>query len=301
MLGTERNPLTVDQGINRAHIASGLALMCLLCLLASPPAWPRDVLQNFVLAAKANDMAFVQRMPELGLDDRSRDGLRNNLLMLALREGGEDLALALLEQAAWQQKAVLEHQNQLAETPLMISAVKGLERATKRLIELGAEVNRPGWTALHYAATSGSVAVIKLLGEHSAYIDAVSPNSTTPLMMAARFNHRPAAAALIELGADPTITNQAGLSARDYAKEQNNNDLVFWLELEEISFTNRYLKRLPQVRPDATLRDVVEQAGGEVVTVRPSQAEGLKPGESYVDRLPEVPPAQGVEVLPGVR
>jgi len=300
-LDTERHPHLTNQRNNRTRTTSGFAVALALGLLVSMPAWPRDVLQTFVLAAKANDVAFVQRLPELGLDERSRDGLRNNLLMLALREGGEDLALNLLNQAVWQQKSVLEHQNQLAETPLMISALKGLERATKRLIELGAEVNRPGWTALHYAATSGSVAVIRLLGEHSAYVDAVSPNNTTPLMMAARFNHRPAAAALIELGADPTITNQAGLNARDYAKEQNNSDLAFWLELEEISFTNRYLKRLPQVRPDATLSDVVEQAGGEVVTVKPSQPEELKPGESYVDRLPEVRPAQGVEVLPGIR
>ena len=278
-----------------------LIASAVLCLSLSSPAWPRDALQSFILAAKANDVGFVQRMPELGLDNRSRDDLRNNLLMLALREGGEDLALALLDQAPWRDKTAAEHQNQLAETPLMIAAMKGLERATRRLIELGAEVNRPGWTALHYAATSGSVPVIKLLGEHNAYVDAVSPNNTTPLMMAARFNQRPAAAELIALGADPTITNQAGLTARDYAKEQDNKDLAFWLELEEISFTNRYLKRLPQVRPDATLSDVVEQAGGNVVTVQPSQPIELKPGEIATDRLPEVRPAQGVEVLPGVR
>jgi ankyrin repeat protein len=269
-------------------------------LSLSMPAWPRDVLQNFILAAKANDVSFLGRLPEMGLNPQSRDSLRNNLLMLALREEGEDLALALLGQAAWQDRAAIEHQNQLGETPLMIAAIKGLERAAKRLIELGADVNRPGWTALHYAATSGSVPVIKLLGEHNAYLDAVSPNNTTPLMMAARFNQRPAAAELIGMGADPTITNQAGLNARDYAKEQNNNDLAFWLELEEISFTNRYLKRLPQVTPESTLTDVVNQVGGEVVTAKPSQPD-QNTGAILTDRLPQIGPAQGVEVLPGIR
>lgn len=279
-----------------------LIAAAVLGLLLSMPAWPRDVLQNFILAAKANDVSFINRLPEMGLDPQSRDSLRNNLLMLALREGGEDLALALLGQPAWQDKAAVEHQNQLAETPLMIAAIKGLERASKRLIELGAAVNRPGWTALHYAATSGSVPVIKLLGEHNAYVDAVSPNNTTPLMMASRFNHRPAASELIQLGADPTITNQAGLNARDYAMEKGNRDLAFWLELEEISFTNRYLKRLPNIRPEATLSDVVEQSGGQVVTVRPTQPEP-NPGADGLatDRLPQVPPAQGVEVVPGIR
>jgi ankyrin repeat protein len=285
-------------------VVTGAALSLLAPLLVvlctSQTALARDSLQTFILAAKANESGFVSRLPELGLDSQSRDGLRNNLLMLALREGGEDLALALMAQPAWQDRAVVEHQNQLAETPLMIAAIKGLERAARRLIELGAEVNRPGWTALHYAATAGSVPVIKLLGEHSAYVDAVSPNSTTPLMMAARFNQRPAAAELIALGADPTITNQSGLNARDYAKEQNNNDLAFWLELEEISFTNRYLRRLPKVTPDSTLNDVVNQVGGEVVTVQPSQPD-TKPDGIATDRLPQVGPAQGVEVLPGIR
>ena len=279
---------------------TGLVFLVGLC--GPMAAWPRDSLQSFVLAAKANDASFLGRLPELGLDAQSRDSLRNNLLMLALREAGEDLALAMLSQPDWQGLQVIEHQNQLGETPLMIAAIKGLDRAVKRLVEIGAEVNRPGWTALHYAATSGSVAVIRLLGEHSAYVDAMSPNNTTPLMMASRFNHRPAAAELIQLGADPTITNQAGLNARDYAKEQGNRDLAFWLELEEISFTNRYLKRLPNLRPDATLSDVVEQSGGEVVTVRPTRREPSSGADGLAtDRLPQVAPAQGVEVVPGIR
>jgi len=119
-------------------------------------------------------------------------------------------------------------------------------------------------------------------------------------MMAARFNQRPAAAELIALGADPSITNQSGLNARDYAKEQNNNDLVFWLELEEISFTNRYLRRLPKVTPDSTLNEIVNQVGGEVVTVQPSQTDTTPDGVP-TDRLPQIGPAQGVEVLPGIR
>jgi len=279
---------------------TGLVFLVGLC--GPMAAWPRDSLQSFVLAAKANDASFLGQLPELGLDAQSRDSLRNNLLMLALREAGEDLALAMLSQPDWQGLQVIEHQNQLGETPLMIAAIKGLDRAVKRLVEIGAEVNRPGWTALHYAATSGSVAVIRLLGEHSAYVDAMSPNNTTPLMMASRFNHRPAAAELIQLGADPTITNQAGLNARDYAKEQGNRDLAFWLELEEISFTNRYLKRLPNLRPDATLSDVVEQSGGEVVTVRPTQREPSSGADGLAtDRLPQAAPAQGVEVVPGIR
>jgi ankyrin repeat protein len=271
-------------------------LFLLLALgLVSPAAFARDALQSFGLAVRANDVSFVRQMPELGLNERTRDDLSNNLLMLAIRDDGEALVLALLKQPAWQSLEVLNYQNQLGETALMIAAVKGSVPVARALIGLGAEVNRAGWTPMHYAATSGQVEIIRLLAEKSAYIDAASPNKTTPLMMAARFNHRPAAAALIELGADPTQTNESGFTARDYAKELNNKDLAFWLELEEISFVNKYLKSISKAKEDATLRDLVIQSGGEIVTVTsPKDASGR------ASEAPAVAPSAGVEVFKGI-
>lgn len=297
---------------NQQRFKRGLEIawrLLLMVLLTVSPVQARDLLQSFLLAAKANDLRFLQQMPEMGLGPQTRDGLKNNLLMIALREGGEELAIAMLQQPAWQDKATLEYQNQLGETALMIASIKGSAKAAEQLIRLGAEVNRAGWTPLHYAASSGHVELIRLLAEHHAYLDAASPNATTPLMMATRFNHRPAAAELIRLGADPTLTNQSGFNARDYAKEQNNSDLAFWLELEEISFINKHLRRLPQVDKDATLTEAVIQSGGEVVTVSPSsgansggqQTSVGTEGSALVDRLPAVQPARDVEVLPGIR
>ncbi len=254
----------------------------------------RDVLQAFGLAVRANDLTFVARMPELGLDERTRDDLRNNLLMIAIRDEGEAMALRLLDLPKWQTTAVLNYENQLGETALMVAAMKGSLTVAQRLIELGAEVNRAGWSALHYAATAGHTGLIRLLLEKSAYVDAASPNGTTPLMMAARFNHRDAAAALLELGADPTQTSQSGMTARDYAQENKNQDLAFWLELQEISFLNKYLSNVPQVAPDATLKEVVIQSGGEVVTVQPSSAVGTGQGGPALP--PAVQPSTGVEV-----
>ena len=39
----------------------------------------------------------------------------------------------------------------------------------------------------HYAASAGNIPIIAMLIENSAYIDAESPNGTTPLMMAAMY------------------------------------------------------------------------------------------------------------------
>ena len=104
------------------------------------------------------------------------------------------------------------------ESPLMLAALKGLTSLCQELISKGADVNKPGWAPLHYAATNGHLAVIALLIESNAYIDAESPNGTTPLMMAAHYGSEAAVTMLLEAGADPGLKNEKGLSALDFAQ-----------------------------------------------------------------------------------
>ena len=93
-------------------------------LMVPSPGQARDVLQAFGLAVRANDASFLARLPQLGLDERTRDDLRNNLLMIAIRDDGQAIALGLLRQKRWQTKEVLNYENQLGETALMIAAVE---------------------------------------------------------------------------------------------------------------------------------------------------------------------------------
>ena len=106
----------------------------------------------------------------------------------------------------------------------MLAALHGLLPECQRLIALGADVNKPGWAPLHYAATRGQVAVMTLLLDEHAYIDAASPNGTTPLMMAAHYGTPSAVKLLLEAGADPMLKNQLGLTAMDFAHRANRLD-----------------------------------------------------------------------------
>lgn len=58
----------------------------------------------------------------------------------------------------------------------------------------------------------------RLLLEHHAYIDAESPNKTTPLMMAAQYGQFEVLELLLEEGADASLRNQQGLNAIDFAR-----------------------------------------------------------------------------------
>ena len=94
----------------------------------------------------------------------------------------------------------------------------------KTLIQRGADVVKPGWAPLHYAATGGHLAIMDLLLEHYAFIDAESPNGTTPLMMAAGYGTPAAVKLLLDAGADTAMKNHQGLSAMDFAFRYNRPD-----------------------------------------------------------------------------
>jgi ankyrin repeat protein len=105
-----------------------------------------------------------------------------------------------------------------------MAALKGQKEIVRKLIARDADVNKTGRTPLHYAATGGHVEIIQILLDEYAYIDAESPNKSTPLMMAAKYGTPAAVKLLLEAGADPTLRNELGLSAIDFAQQGNRRD-----------------------------------------------------------------------------
>jgi len=139
-------------------------------------------------------------------------------------------------------KVKLNLRNAHQESVLMLVCLKGNLKLAKLLISLQADINHPGWTPLHYAATGGNIGIIQLLLDESAYIDAESPNGTTPLMMAARYGSPDAVKLLIEEGADVHLKNQIGLTALDFANQSNQSGAVKLIE-SAISQASSKLKK----------------------------------------------------------
>ncbi len=120
----------------------------------------------------------------------------------------------------------VELRNAKDESPLMMAALKGYLAVCQKLMLRDADVNKPGWTPLHYAATGGHTAVMQLLLDQHAYIDAASPNGTTPLMMAARYGTNDAVKLLLDAGADARLKNELGLTAIDFATQVQRVEAV---------------------------------------------------------------------------
>ena len=168
---------------------------------------------DFFKAVKFDDLRVVQRLLQRGFDPNTVNPDGVPALMLAVRES----SLKVAELLAAHPQTMAEVRNDKDESALMLAALKGHLNLVQKLVENDADVNKTGWTPLHYAASGGHVPVIDYLLENSAYIDAESPNGTTPLMMAAMYGSPESVKTLIQAGADPTLKNQLGLSALDFA------------------------------------------------------------------------------------
>lgn len=187
-------------------------------------------------ALQRDDVDTVQTYLLRGVDTNARHPELGPAIVVAARESAWK-TLALL---AGLTGTRIDAANRLNETALMLAALRGNLAAVKLLANRGAEINRPGWTPLHYAATGGDVEVIRFLLEHDAYIDAQSPNRSTPLMMAARQKHPDAVRLLVQAGADPTARNQNGLDAADYLQREGETELAGWLRERAADYNRRY-------------------------------------------------------------
>ena len=150
------------------------------------------------------------------------DSKGNSALYLALRYKALKVAKVLIENP----HIHLNQLNPSDENALMIACLQGDLGIVKLMVDKGAEINKPGWTPLSYAATRGHTEIVKYLLDHSAYIDAAAPNGSTPLMMAAYFGYDSTVKLLLEEGADPRLKNAMGYTALTLATNMHHKDIA---------------------------------------------------------------------------
>lgn len=183
--------------------------------IASGAAWGSSY-DDYFQAIKINDAPRMAELLGRGFDPNTLSPEAQHGLYLALREGALAVADLLIRHPQTQH----EHRNAANESPLMMAALKGQAVQALALIRGRAEVNKPGWAPLHYAASHAGpagVEVVRLLLEHHAFINAESPNGSTPLMMAAQYGSEAVVDLLLDEGAEPQARNQLGLGPADFA------------------------------------------------------------------------------------
>lgn len=203
-----------------------LAMVMVLMLGGSglQAAWA-GAYEDFFTAIRNDDSRAMVNLLFRGFDPNTVDPDGVPGLVLAAREGSLKVAELLLSQNTTK----VELRTSQDENALMLAALGGYESLAKTLIAKGADVNKTGWTPLHYAATKGHIGIIKMLLDNHAYIDAESPNQSTPLMMAAMYGTLEAVKLLVEEGADPLLQNEQMLSTYDFAMRANRDDSAKFL------------------------------------------------------------------------
>jgi len=182
--------------------------------------------EDFFNAIRKDEVKVISSLFDRGFDPNTVDLNGEPAILNCLRHE----SFKVFELIVKHPKTQVNVRNSHGESALMLVSLKGELELAKTLIKRDADINHPGWTPLHYAASGGHTPIVHLLLQESAYIDAESPNGTTPLMMAARYGNGKAVQLLINEGADLNLKNQLGLSAIDFAVVGQRPDAIQLLQ-----------------------------------------------------------------------
>jgi uncharacterized protein len=212
--------------MKRRTLLQSLSMGALAC--ASPWVYA-DAATDFQTAITRDNFVTVRKLLQQGMDPNAVDERGRPALVKAMQVDSLRVAQELLKSPAIR----IDDASAAGETALMHACIKGHIDVVQQLLAMDARINQPGWTPLHYAAsadTEHSLQIAQLLLDRHAYIDAESPNQSTPLMLAAQYGSEGMVQLLLDAGADVQLRNQLGLSAVDFARKSEREFMVRTLE-----------------------------------------------------------------------
>lgn len=206
-------------------VRTASASLAAMLVLAMPTLALAGSYEDFFVAIQRDEGREIESLLRRGFDPNTLNPKGAPGLTVALQLGSLNAAAALVNST----RTNVNLRNPEKETALMLAALRGHVKIVQALIARDADINHPGWTPLHYAAsgtTDQQTEIIGLLLEAHAYIDADSPNGTTPLMMAARYGTEASVDLLLSEGAATNPRNQLGLNAIDFALKAERKTLA---------------------------------------------------------------------------
>eukprot|EP00270_Netrium_digitus_P003641 TRINITY_DN14307_c0_g1_i1.p1 TRINITY_DN14307_c0_g1~~TRINITY_DN14307_c0_g1_i1.p1 ORF type:complete len:642 (+),score=208.09 TRINITY_DN14307_c0_g1_i1:218-2143(+) len=154
-----------------------------------------------------------------------RDGNGRGCLHFAAHQGQVATCQWLIDEVGVE----VDAKDDEGETPLMLAARDSQVEVAKCLLEKGADPvatsERTGAQAIHHAAGHGSLELVRLLMARGADVNAVS-DAGPPLLWACGHGEKATVEALLEMGANPNIANEDGVTALLTAAASGETDIV---------------------------------------------------------------------------
>ena len=203
-----------------------VAVLAVLSLLLIAPSVQAGSQEEALAAARRGNVGALSRLLESrAVSPNVVDENGNSLLILAVRDGHIEAATAVLRF-----RPKLDHRNRVGDTALMIVASQGNMKLLDLLLSNGAKTNpvvgENVWTALHYAALEGKLPAVERLLTAKANINALTPNRSDALMLAARNGHTDIVRRLLQTSIDLDRRNDREMTAEAWARSKGNTRIA---------------------------------------------------------------------------
>ncbi|PLS16873.1 hypothetical protein CVD28_14550 [Bacillus sp. M6-12] len=168
---------------------------------------------------------LLQTALKLHIDElKKTNDLGNNALHIASLKGETQMIHLLMKKGLSADKP-----NKLGETPLFLAVQQGNSKAVELLLESEPElikgVDKEGNSLLHTAIMNGRDQLLPILLNNRDIVNHQNNLGLTPLMLASDLGNDGAVKLLLNKGSDKELVSKDGLTAMDYARKWNHEEV----------------------------------------------------------------------------
>ena len=203
-------------------VLSSFLFACHVLISFNAQAQTLEQVDEITKAIKFDDIKTVKELvpSKINPNTLSRNG--DPLVVVAVKENSRKT----LDYLVNLKDVDLDRPNMAGENLLMMAAYNNYLTEVQYLVEKKAvNVNKSGWTPLHYACTNGHLKMAEFLIDKGAKVDSLSPYGSTPLMMAVRSGNIDLVLLLLQRGADIRVRNERDYTAIDVADMFNQTEI----------------------------------------------------------------------------